>query len=153
MAEGRSYWNMAAETKLNTPEMKEIQFQKIRKKMEYLYNGTSFWRSWWDKAGVKPEQVKTWDDYYKRVPVYTKDDYRVYAEECDGDMSRIVDGLLGADSRRLKCLAATSGTTGAPTPYPLTPEDMEVWSEFLKRAFWRSGIFPGDRILHGMGLS
>ena len=153
MDKERPYWNMEMETKLNTPEMKEIQWPKLKKKIEHLYNVAPFWKARFDKAGAKPENIKTWDDFYKRIPVFTKEEYRQYAEQCDGNMEKILEGLMGKDVERLVCLAATSGTTGEPSPYPFTPEDMVTWTEYHKRAFWRAGVFPGDKVMHGFGLS
>ncbi len=151
--EQRPYWNMEIETKLNTPQMKELQWGKLKKKLEYFYEKTPLWRARMEKAKVKPDQIKSWDDFHQRVPVFMKEDYRAYSEECGGDMSRILKGLMGEDAGRVVCLSATSGTTGEPAPYPFTPEDLELWVEFTSRQLWRGGIRPGDKVLHGFGLS
>jgi len=106
-----------------------------------------------DKAGVKPQDLKTWDDFHKGIPIFKKEGYVEYAEECDNDMDRILEGLLGDDAKKLVCMAATSGTTGEPTPYPFTAEDLVPWSEHVKRVLWRCEVYPGDKVLHGFGLS
>jgi len=144
---------MDFETKLNTPEMREIQWAKLTKKLEYLYNGAPFWKDWMDKAGARPEDIKTWDDFHKAMPLFTKEHYREYAEHCDGNMDRILEGLLGEDAKKLTLIAATSGTTGDPTPYPFTAEDRRAWCEVLHRQLWRCGVFPGDKVLQAFGLS
>ena len=153
MQDHRPYWNMEIEPRLNMPEIKEMQWAKLRKKIDNLYNGTSFWRSRLDDNGVKPGQIKTWEDFERRIPLFTKEEYRQYSEECDGDMDRILEGLLGQDAKRLVFISTTSGTTGAPTPYPFTKGDMDLWAEYCKRMLWRCGVFPGDRLLHAFGLS
>lgn len=152
MEERRLYWDMDMETKLNTPEMKEIQWKKLKKQIDYLYHVAPFWRSRLNKADVTPEKIKTWE-HFESIPVFTKEQYRDYAEECDGDMDRILAGLLGENANKLILMAATSGTTGDPTPYPFTESDRYPWGEFSKRSFWRCGVYPGDKILHGFGLS
>jgi phenylacetate-CoA ligase len=149
----RPYWNTEIESMLNTPGMKDIQWAKLKKKLEYFYEATPFWRSRMKRAGIEPGDVRTWDDFYKRIPVFTKDQYREYAEACQGDITRILDGFMGEDAKRLVCLAATSGTTGEPVPYPFTAEDRRAWAEFIARQFWRGGVFPGDKVLHCFGLS
>lgn len=151
--ERRPYWNMEVESKLNTPEMTKIQWVKIKKKIEYLYNRTSYWRDKLDAAGTKPEHIKTWDDFYKRIPLFTKDDYHNLSEKCNNDMKTILRALMGDDADQIVLLAATSGTTGEPSPYPFTVEDKKVWTEFEARQLWRAGIYPGDSLLHGFGLS
>lgn len=149
----RPYWNMEMETKLNTPAMKDIQWVKLKKKIDYLYNKTPYWRMRLDNAGVKPDDIKTWDDYYKRIPIFRKEDYHVLAELCNGDLTKILHELMGDDADRLVFLSATSGTTGEPSPYPFIAEDRKAWAELEARQLWRAGIFPGDKLLHGFGLS
>ncbi|MBI5443108.1 MAG: phenylacetate--CoA ligase family protein [Deltaproteobacteria bacterium] len=149
----RPYWNMEIETKLNTPEMKAIQWAKVTKKVEYLYETAPYWRGRMKSVGVKPADLKTWDDYYKRIPVFTKEDHRQYAEECGGDLNALLRGFMGEEAERLTWISATSGTTGDPSPYPFTKRDREVWTEFTSRQLWRGGVYPGDKVLHGFGLS
>ncbi len=153
MAERRRYWNMEVEQILNTPEMRDLQWSRMKNKMEALYEGASFWRSRMEKAGVTPEQVRTWDDFTDRIPVLTKEEFREYVDECESDMTRIIEGWMGEEANRLVCIAATSGTTGTPTPYSLNKGDLDIWTEFTSRALWRIGIYPGDRVLQAFGLS
>ncbi|MBI5444518.1 MAG: AMP-binding protein [Deltaproteobacteria bacterium] len=149
----RPYWNMEMESRLNTPEMREIQWSKLKRQIEKLYRSAPFWRSRLDKEGVKPEDLRTWDDFQRRIPIFTKEDYRRYAEACGGDLVQVLQGLMGEDADRIVCFSATSGTTGEPAPYAFTAEDRRLWTEFTSRQLWRAGIFPGDKVLHGMGLS
>ncbi|MEW6440280.1 MAG: AMP-binding protein [bacterium] len=154
MTERRPYWNMEAERMLNSPAMRELQWDRLKKKMAALYEGAPFWRARMEKAGVRPEDIRTWDDFSRRIPVLTKEQFREYASSCDGDMNRILEGWMGQEeASRLLCIAATSGTTGDPTPYPLNRGDLGIWAEFTARALWRCGIYPGDRVLQAFGLS
>jgi len=149
----RPYWNMEIEPKLNTPEMREIQWVKLQKKLADLYARAPFWKERFDKAGAPPEAIRSWEDFSRRIPVLTKEDFREYAVSCGLDMEKILAGWMGDYAKNLCCIAATSGTTGEPTPYPLTPADLEVWTEYVARGLWRSGVFPGDRVLQAFGLS
>ncbi|MBI5419642.1 MAG: hypothetical protein HZA60_06095 [Deltaproteobacteria bacterium] len=69
----RSYWNTEIESRLNTPGMKDIQWAELKKRLEYFYEATPFWRSRMERAGNEPGDVRTWDDFHKRIPVLTKD--------------------------------------------------------------------------------
>ncbi|MEW6442790.1 MAG: AMP-binding protein [bacterium] len=149
----RPYWNMEVETRLNTPEMRELQWSKLKKKLAGLYEAAPFWRSRLDKAGVRPDDIRTWEDFAKRVPILTKEGFREYAAGLGFDMERILQGWMGEAADRLVCIASTSGTTGEPTPYPLDKHDLALWSEYNARAMWRCGIYPGDRVLQAFGLS
>jgi phenylacetate-CoA ligase len=54
----------------------------------------------------------------------------------------------------LAYIATTTGTTGLPTPYPLTAHDIRgFWGEVISRAYWRAGVRKGDRILFCFALS
>jgi phenylacetate-CoA ligase len=51
-------------------------------------------------------------------------------------------------------LSSTSGTTGEPTfSYIFTEHDKKINDEVWQRVFWRTGIRPGDAVLHTFGLS
>ncbi|MEW6441463.1 MAG: phenylacetate--CoA ligase family protein [bacterium] len=147
------YWNMAVETRLNTSEMKELQWTKLKKKLEVLGEGAPFWKERLRRAGTRPADVRSWDDFARRVPILTKEDFREYAAEHGFDMESVLAGWMGEEAGRLRCIAATSGTTGEPTPYPMTRDDLALWTEYSARALWRSGVYPGDKVLHAFGLS
>lgn len=149
----RPYWNMEIEPKLHTPDMREIQWVKLQKKLGDLYGRAPFWKDRFDRAGARPESIRTWEDFSRRIPVLTKEDFREYAISGGLDMEKILAGWMGDYAKNLCCIAATSGTTGEPTPYPLTPADLDVWTEYVSRSLWRCWVYPGDRVLQAFGLS
>ena len=141
------------ESLLNTSEMKKIQLQKIKKLVSRLYNAKPFWRDWMDKAKVRPGDIKSLDDFSRRIPIFDKAQRRKLAEECDFDMSQVVDKTISIPLDNIVLMAATSGTTGEPTPYPFTKHDIDWLSDGLARVAWRMGIRPESRIVHAFGLS
>ncbi|MEW6262073.1 MAG: phenylacetate--CoA ligase family protein [Thermodesulfobacteriota bacterium] len=149
----RPYRNMEMETILNTPRVRKIQLAKARKLVERLHATKPFWREWMKKAKVEPEDIRTLDDYSRRLPVFDKSQRRRLYEECQGDMVEVVDRTIGVPLEQVCLMAATSGSTGEPTPYPLTRRDIEWCSENIGRMVWRMGLRPGDRIIHAFGLS
>lgn len=149
----RGYRNMEMESILNSPEMRTIQLHKLAKLVARLYEGKPFWRDRMAKAGVRPDAIRTLDDFGRMVPVFDKLQRRKLAEDCDMDMLRVVDATIGVPVENLVLMAATSGTTGEPTPYPMTRHDIDWLSENLARMHWRIGVGPGDRIIHAFGLS
>ncbi|MFQ5793076.1 MAG: phenylacetate--CoA ligase family protein, partial [Acidobacteriota bacterium] len=63
-------------------------------------------------------------------------------------------GMLGcAPVEQFVLLSATSGTTGTPTLYTLTANDIKILNEVQARKFRRIGLRPGDRALHAFSLS
>ena len=153
MAEDRPYWNMEMESALNTPEVKKIQLEKLKKMLKRIYQAKPFWKERMDKAGGKPEDIKTLEDFSQRIPIMDKGQRRQILENCEMDMVRLIDMTIGVPIEDVRLIAATSGTTGYPTPYPITTGDIEWLSEFMARVQWRMGIRPGDRIIHAFGLS
>ena len=152
-ASERAYRNMEMEPILNTREMRGIQLEKLRKLIARLYEGKPFWRERMDKVGVRPGSIRTLEDFGRGVPVFDKTQRRKLTEDCGMDMSRVVDQTIGVPMENLVLMAATSGTTGEPTPYPMTRRDIEWLSENIARMHWRIGVRPGDRIVHAFGLS
>jgi phenylacetate-CoA ligase len=153
MAQERKYWNMEMESILNTSKMREIQLEKVKKLVNRLYENKPFWKERMDKAKVKPEDIKSLDDFSRRIPIFDKVQRRQLAEECEMNMAEVVDKTIGVPLENLCLMAATSGTTGEPTPYPHTKADIEWLSEVVARMAWRTGMRPGTRLLHAWGLS
>jgi len=149
----QKYRDMKMEPILNTGKMKEIQLVKVKKLLKRLYHEKPFWRTRMEKAGVKPGDIKTLDDFSRCIPVFDKAQRRQLTEECNMDMVRVVDNIIGVPIDKIVLMAATSGTSGEPTPYPMTINDIEWLSEVLARMLWRMGIGPGDRLIQAFGLS
>ena len=136
MEERRPYWNMEMETRQNTPEMKEIQWEKLKKKVQQLYDTAPFWKTRFDKAGARPEAIKTWDDYSKRIPILTKEGFREFAAECDFDMEKILEGWMGEASKRLLCIASRPAQRENRSPIPWTKR---IWPSGPSSRPGRSG--------------
>jgi phenylacetate-CoA ligase len=149
----RPYWNMDVEPLLDEPGLRELQWLKLRRRLAEAYETAPFWRRRLDAAGAVPDQITSLEQFARRVPVFTKDDYRAMAEDNGGEMPRILADLLGPAARQMVAVATTSGTTGDPTPYALTPRDLHLWGELTRRAAWRAGLRPGDFALQAFGLS
>ncbi|WP_308114921.1 phenylacetate--CoA ligase family protein [Rhodococcus opacus] len=60
---------------------------------------------------------------------------------------------VAADRADIVQIQASSGTTGSPSYVGLTRSDIDVWSELGARALYANGFRPGDRLLHGFGMS
>ena len=149
----RKYYDMDMEPILNTPKVREIQLAKIKKLVRRLYRNKPFWRSWMDAHQVKPEDIRTLEDFSRRIPVFDKAQRRKLFEESGGDMTRVVDQTIGCSLDDVVMIAATSGTTGEPTPYPMTKHDKVWFSRNLSRILWRTGVRQQSRIIHAFGLS
>jgi phenylacetate-CoA ligase len=150
----RKYWNMEIEPKLNTPEMREIQLEKLKQALSWQYENTPLNRKRFEKAGVKPEDINSFEEFAAAIPVSGQEQIREVIGEIGFDMGNLMLHLFGEKRvKDLYLLTTTSGTTGIPTPYPNFRASIADSQEIMSRAAWRMGFRPGDRIGLCFGLS
>lgn len=153
--EERPYWNMEMEQWLGTEHMRELQLTRLRTRVGQLFADAPYFRRRMQERGVqRPDDIRSLDDWVRALPPFTKSDYRALIEACGNDVYRFLDETLPVPLSEIVCMAATSGTTGDPQPYPFTRVDLDdFWGEYLRRARWRAGVRPGDRLIHAFALS
>ncbi len=150
--EEERYWNMEMEAKLNTPEIKEIQFGKLKRQLRYLYDNSPYFKRRWDEAGIRIDEIKNLRDFTKQIPIFDKEEHRLSQEESLKVYGHSLGIHLVIPPEKITLLSATSGTTGLPTWYPYTEHELEVLYEGFSRAMWRVGVRPGDRVIHAFAL-
>lgn len=150
----RPYWDMEIEPHLNTPKMRELQWEKLQQAIRFAYEKVPFDRKRMDAAGVKPEDIRSFDDFSRRIPHAGQAEFREVITESGLDLDKVFGSLLGEERLEdLYLLTTTSGTTGVPTPYPIFRKSLDRQAEVFGRIGWRMGIRPGDRIAVCFGLS
>jgi phenylacetate-CoA ligase len=148
----RPYWNMEIEPKFNTPEMRNIQNDLLVDNIQAMYDAIPLTKKRMDNAGVKPSDIKSLDDLQK-IPIYGQPEMRELLGEVGFDMKEILRMLMGKSVDDIYVMAATSGTTGVPTPYPLVRAGLPKMREINNRMMWRCGVRPGDKFVLAFGLS
>lgn len=147
----RAFWNPEIET-LSRDELKELQLKKLKKQLEYNYKNSIFYKDQFDREGIKPEDIQTFEDF-THIPTMDKNDERRCTEESLNRFGHPY-GMLGcAPLDKIVRLTSTSGTTGIPTLHTNTMNDVRVLRELQARKWWRLGLRPGDVVLHAMALS
>jgi phenylacetate-CoA ligase len=151
----RPYWNMEIEPWLGTERIQALQLARLRLRVGQLFEHAPYFRKQMEARGVRDgRDIQTLDDWAHALPPFTKEHFRALFVECGMDIYRFLDEVLPVPLSDLVCMAATSGTTGEPQPYPLTRSDIdELWGESLRRMRWRCGVRPGDRLVHAFALS
>ena len=145
---------MEIEPKLNTPEIKALQLERLRASLKWQYENTPFNRKRFETAGVMPEEIRTFDDFAEAIPAVGQTEIREVISELGLDMEKLMLHLFGEKRMKdLYLLTTTSGTTGIPTPYPNFGASIRDAQEIMCRAAWRMGFHPGDRIGLCFGLS
>ena len=148
----RPYWNMEVESKFNTPEMRQMQNDLFVQNIQAMYDRIPLTKKRMDEAGLRPSDVKSLDDLQK-IPVYGQPEMRELIAEVGFDMKKILEMTLGAGADDIYVMAATSGTTGMPTPYPVTRAGLPGMREINNRMLWRCGVRPGNKLVLAFGLS
>ncbi len=135
-------WNKEMEC-MGRKGMQEIQSQRLKKIVSYVYRNCPLYRAKFDSSGVKPSDVKGIRDIQK-LPFTIKDDMR----------DSYPFGLFSSPVGEVKEIHVSSGTTGNPTVVGYTKKDLKLWSEVMARSLCCAGAEPGDRIqiAYGYGL-
>ena len=63
MDKDRPYWNMQIEPLLNSPEIRPLQFQNLKKHMAQLYQKSKVHRDYCDKYGGNPDKIQSIEDF------------------------------------------------------------------------------------------
>lgn len=148
----RPYWDMEIESLLNTPEMKKIQLQKLKTTLAKLKANAPFYAK--ILAKVDPENLRSFDEFKEKVPLFNKADLVQLVQDCEGDYLKALDQIMIVNSDQLDYISTTTGTSGVPTPYPMTNHDIRnVWGKVAVRGAWRAGVRSQDRVLQCFALS
>ena len=135
-------WNKEMEC-MGRKGMQEIQSQRLKKIVSYVYKNCPLYKAKFDSAGVKPSAVKNIRDI-RKLPFTVKDDMR----------DSYPFGLFSSPIDEVKEIHVSSGTTGNPTVVGYTKKDLKLWSEVMARSLCCAGAEPEDRIqiAYGYGL-
>ena len=135
----QKYWNKTIET-MPRERLLELQWQLLKQQIRYVYDKSRFYRKKMEAAGVTPDDIKSLQDFKKKVPITSKDDIRADIEE-SGD---IFGGTVCTPLERLSYFGPSTGTSGQPTQSALTKEDIDFVNENISRQYWCFGLRPGD---------
>lgn len=148
------YFNPDVEPFLNTPAMREVQWEKLRHAIRFAYEKVPYDRERMDAAGVTPADIRSLDDFARALPPVRQADFRAVFERFDMDMDRSFLHLFGQERMDdIHFLSTTSGTTGVPTPYPFFHKTFAPAAELFGRVGRRAGFKPGTKLALLFGLS
>jgi len=135
-------WNEKMEC-MDRQEMRNVQSERLKKIVSYVYKNCPLYKTKFDSSGVKPSNVGGIKDIHS-LPFTIKDDMR----------DSYPFGLFSTPISKIKEIHVSSGTTGNPTVVGYTKEDIKLWSEAMARALCCAGAEPEDKIqiAYGYGL-
>ncbi len=152
MNQTHRFWNEKVETR-SEDEVQAVQLDLIKAQFERCYETTPYYRDKMDQVGLKPGDIKTYEDF-RNVPVLlSAQEYKEQQARSDLEDGHPYGKILGVAPGEVLGVSSTSGTTGTPTICAYTEADIQTTNEVLARAYWRMGIRPGETVLHAFGLS
>lgn len=142
MAKDKVIWDEEIEC-MDSKSKEELQLKRLQEIVEFAYENVPYYKRSFDKANVKPEDIKTLKDIEK-LPFTSKVDLR----------DEYPYGMLAVDEDDIVEIHTTSGTTGKPTISAYTQEDIDIWAEISARSLVMVGASKKDKVqnCYGYGL-
>jgi phenylacetate-CoA ligase len=125
---------------LPLPQLRDLQLQRLKAIVQRAYDRVALFRKRMDERGLTPKDVQTLDDIAK-LPFTDKTDLR----------DTYPFGLFASPMKEIVRLHASSGTTGKPIVVAYTQEDIQVWTNVMRRSFAACGLHEGDVIQNAYG--
>ncbi|MDY6969529.1 MAG: AMP-binding protein [Spirochaetota bacterium] len=130
MSEERKYWNPEIET-ASQETIEKVQLDKLKKHLKMVYENSIYYKSVFDKEGIKPEDIKSIEDYQKfPLTEYTRE---MPAED-----------LLCVPLDEIVNVLSSGGTTGFPKIIYVCEKDFDAWKQLFARFSVMYGIGKGD---------
>jgi phenylacetate-CoA ligase len=124
-------------------ELQALQLQRLKWTLRHAYDNVAHYRTAFDAAGVRADDLRTLDDLAK-FPFTVKTDLR----------DHYPFGMFAVPRERVVRIHASSGTTGRPTVVGYTAKDIETWATVMARSIRAAGGRAGDivHVAYGYGL-
>ncbi len=129
-------WNPHTQT-MPREKQDELHLRRIQLLIKHAYENTSFYRRLYDQAGMKPEDIRTWDDFYHRVPFTDKPDF--IQDQADKPFA-----AQAVPDESIHQYFTTTGTTGTPFRYNVSYYDSIKFGACWAYQWWEVGIRSGD---------
>jgi len=114
-----SYWNEEMET-LPRERLEELQLQRFTERMQYVYERSPMYKRKYEKAGIKPSDIRTLDDI-RNVPFTVKEELR----ESQAQHPPWGDFICIPPEEGVRVFQ-TTGTTGTPVRALLNKADWTI---------------------------
>jgi len=147
MIKEQRYWNPAMET-LPHEKIQTLQLKKFKRLFEWAYDHSKFHRGLYDKAGIRPEDIQTFEDI-RSVPTVEKSMMRDI--QCK-DPFPYGDALC-VPLEEVVEFHQTSGSTGQPVYQADSWQDWDWFFEGWAYILWAQGYRPIDRVFIPFGYN
>lgn len=132
------FWNKPTQT-ASREQLDAIHLAKIRHLVGWAYENSPLHRRIYDEAGVKPSDIKTWEDFHHRLPFTDKPDYME-----DQERSGTGFGGVALGPEHWQQYFHTTGTTGRFLNEVFSQYEVHKAGSQYGYSLWDHGIRPGD---------
>ncbi len=129
-------WSPYTQT-LPREKLDELHLKRIQLLIKHAYQNTSFYRKLYDQAGIKPEDIRTLDDFYHKVPFTDKPDFIQDQQERPYGAQALPDSSTHQ-------YFTTTGTTGTPFRFIYSYYDSIKFGTSWAYQWWECGMRAGD---------
>ena len=130
------YWNRASQT-APREVLDALHLRRIQRLVALAYERSPMHRRLYDEAGIKPSDIRTWDDYHHRLPFTDKPHYMA-------DQDKNGYGGLALPSSDWQQYFHTTGTTGRFMNEVLTQYEMHKAGSQYCYGLWDYGVRRTD---------
>jgi phenylacetate-CoA ligase len=129
--------------KASQDELRALQLERLKWSVHHAYENVPHYRRKFDAGGVRPADLKGFEDLAK-FPFTTKADLR----------ENYPFGMFAVPMEKVVRVHASSGTTGKPTVVGYTRRDIDTWSHVMARSIRAAGGRSTDKVhvAYGYGL-
>ena len=143
----QKYWNPVLET-LPLEKIRQLQLKKFKQIFRWTYEHSKFHRQLYEQAGVKPDDIRSFEDI-RQVPKVEKS----MMQDIQRKEPFPYGDALCVPLEDVAVFRQTSGTTGQPVYQPDTWQDWEWWAECWSYILWAQGYRPQDRVFIPFGYN
>ncbi len=144
----RIYWNPELETQA-WPEVERWQTEQIARALPGIQARSQMAAALLAEAQADTDAMHEFAAL-QGLPFTTKDDLR--AAQADATDTLPFGSNQSVPRADIVQVVASSGTTGQPLYYPLTRNDVEIWTDAIANVWFTAGIRPEDTVAHLVGL-
>lgn len=139
------FWNKAIET-MPRARIDALHVHRLQALVSYAYDFSPFYRKKLDAAGVKPQDIRSIEDFKRKVPITDKSEFIQLQQE-----SPPYGPTLALPQEFVVHHCETSGTTGLPLGIPYSMLDTVRYGENWVYGWWGLGIRPTDTLYFAFG--
>ncbi|MFB0561753.1 MAG: phenylacetate--CoA ligase family protein [Candidatus Lokiarchaeia archaeon] len=118
-------------------ELKKLQEKKALEMVRYAYENSPYYHKKFDEAGIKPDDIKSLDDFYKKMPFTSKHELVTSQREHPP-----YGEFLAIPKEKLRLVFISPG----PIFEPYTEKDVETTRKNLAKGIITGGAGEGDII-------